>query len=268
MSNILMCAGVGQLNSRVAARWQQEGGQVVGLRMSAHSDALPFPQHSVNLAENHWPDAGARAVVVALSARERSIEAYRNAYVEPIKRLAESISNWEQLPEKVMVVSSSRVYGIDDGSLVDDEIIAETQDEYGQILLEMEAKVARLPVTSAVVRLSGIYGPGRDWMKRMALKACDDSIKKNYWTNRIHIDDASSAILFLLNQASLESSYIVSDCQPVPVVKMYNYFRQREGIELLDESIPENRGKKLFPSRLTELGFQWEYPDAYSGGYE
>lgn len=263
-----MCAGVGQLNRRVAAKWQQSGGQVVGLRKSAPSDSLPFPQQSIDLAENRWPDIGSRYVVVALSAQERSTKAYRNAYVEPIKRLEESILNWKQLPEKVIVVSSTRVYGVDDGSIIDDSSVAETQDEYGRILLEMESTVAQLPVDAAVVRLSGLYGPGRDWMKRMALKATEERVEKNHWTNRIHIDDASSAIVFLLKQPSLQDSYIISDCQPIPVVEMYNYFRQREGVGLLKVEVDSDRGKRLIPSRLTELGFQWHFPNAFSGGYE
>jgi nucleoside-diphosphate-sugar epimerase len=268
VSNLLMCAGVGQLNRRVARLWLAENGDVHGLRRSVADGALPFEQTQIDLAHQEWPDMDAKYIVVALSAIERSIEAYRSAYVEPIQLLMRSMLEWKTRPQKIIVVSSTRVYGADDAEIIDDGFNAETDDVYGQILLEMEKLVEELPAPSSVVRLSGIYAPGRDWLKRMALKATNESLAKNHWTNRIHIDDAARAIVFLLGKSEADSHFIVTDLKPVPVIDMYNYFRKRENVDLLTVNLPANRGKQLIPSRLEELGFEWNYPDAFSGGYE
>lgn len=264
----LLCAGVGSLNQRVAKLWlQQPSADVLGLRLSASDSRLGFKQISVNLSQSTWPDLGADVVVVALSARERTIEGYRLAYVEPIKRLSESLSTWSKLPKRIIVVSSSRVYGASDGEVIDDTLTPEPADEFGEQLRLMELLVADLPIESVVVRLSGIYGPGRDWLKRQALAATESSQTENNWTNRIHIDDAAQVILFLLQQQTVHSSYIASDNQPVPLLDIYNYFREREGLPHLDIELPVLGGKQLQPTRLKAAGFHWQYPTAFSGGY-
>lgn len=268
MAKKLLCAGVGQLNSRVAQQWLKLSGQVVGMRRSLADAELPFEQHQVNLAEERWPDVGADVIVVALSAQERTLDAYRAAYLAPIEQLAQSLTNWAKQPEKIVVVSSTRVFGVEDGSLITDAKIAETDDEFGQMLIAMEHEVQNLPVPSTVVRLSGIYGPGRDWLKRSALAANEEGIHKNNWTNRIHIDDAAAAIVFLLQLNTLEPSYIVSDLKPMPLLDMFAYFREREGQPALQVGMPAAGGKRLIPTHLQALGFTWQYPHAFAGGYD
>ena len=265
--SLLVCAGVGTLNSRIAGLWQANQGSVIGLRRGSADPALPFEQQSLDLGQAAWPDLGADVLVVALSARERTEAGYRAAYHLPLLRLAESMAGWRTLPAKVVVVSSTRVYGVDDGRRVDDDTPVDTPDLFGQILLSMEASVRQLPCPSTVVRLSGLYGPGRDWLKRMALAADPSQLTRNHWTNRIHLDDAAGAVMHLLAQESLADSYLISDLEPVPVLEMYNYFRQREGVPLLQPLPEAEGGKRLIPTRLQASGYQWRYPNAFSGGY-
>jgi nucleoside-diphosphate-sugar epimerase len=265
--SLLVCAGVGTLNSRIASLWQANQGTVIGLRRGSADPALPFEQQSLDLSQAAWPDLGADVLVVALSARERTEAGYRAAYQLPLLRLAESMAGWRTLPSQVVVVSSTRVYGIDDGRRVDDDTATESTDPFGQILLSMESSVRQLPCPSSVARLSGLYGPGRDWLKRMALVADPSRLTTNHWTNRIHLDDAAGAIVHLLAQEHLAESYLITDLEPVPVLEMYNYFRQREGVPLLQPIPPAQGGKRLIPTRLQASGYQWRYPNAFSGGY-
>jgi len=264
----LLCVGVGQLNRRVGNIALENQCDVVGIRRSSPDPALGFPQLSLNVSENEWPDVEAETIVVALSAGERSIEAYRNTYVNSINQLSVSLKNWKVLPKRIVVVSSSRVYGENKGEWINDDLPPQTADDYGKILLEMETLVKNLPVPTIIVRLSGIYAPGRDWLKRMALKS-DSSIElENSWTNRIHIDDAANAIWHVLNLNTPQPSYIVSDIKPVHKIEMYNYFRDQQGIVELKDRTELIAGKRLSPSRLLSEGFKWQYPDAFSGGYQ
>lgn len=263
----LLVAGVGDLNKRVALGWNQLGGFVEGARLSQADSSLGFKQHSLDLSVNLWPDTQAMTICVALSARERTIEAYRKAYVLPIQQLLKSIPHWQFPPERVIVVSSTRVYGESDGEEIDDNWLAQSNDEYGQILLEMEGLVGQLPCESTVVRLSGIYGPGRDWLKRMAVKASEEAPATNHWTNRIHIEDAAFAILHLANLNKVEKSYIVSDTAPTSWCDMLNYLRELMNLPSLTNCLEVKGGKKLIPSGLIKSGFKWKYPTAKSGGY-
>ena len=69
----------------------------------------------------------------------------------------------------------------------------------GRVLLEAERRLAPLQGGS-VLRLSGIYGPGRDAMLRRARAAAAPEAR---WSNRIHVDDAAAALSHLLDHAVL-----------------------------------------------------------------
>lgn len=264
----LALAGAGSLNRRIAQLWQQQHGPVEAMRLSEPDPGLGFPQVSVDLSCDPWPDLQAGCLVVALASRgERTLDNYRRAYVEPLRQLQESLADWSVTPDRIVVVSSSRVYGADDGRWIDDDTQAQTTDERGQILLQMESLAHQLPGSVSVARLSGIYGPGRDWLRRSALAAENESYDDR-WTNRIHIDDAAAAIVHLLQQEQPAPHYLVSDRQPQTLTAMYNYFRRPAGLRALNGEESPARGKRLQPTRLIDSGFEWRYPDAFSGGYQ
>lgn len=264
----LLCAGVGQLNQRLAKLWAANGGDLLGYRRSAPDASLGFHQRSVDLTTETWPDPSADIIVIAVSAQQRTLEHYRQTYTGTVQQLSRSLSEWTRRPSRVLVVSSTRVYGEGNGSRIDDAATAQTEDPYGQCLLEMEKVVHDLPCESAVVRLSGIYGPGRDWLYRQALKPENDELHNDKWTNRIHIDDAAAAILHIAQLPKLASTYLVSDQKPMKQSEIFQYFRQRAGAKKLTVLSENAVGKRLIPSRLQDSGFKWQYPDAFSGGYD
>lgn len=265
MSQVIL-AGVGDLNRRVARRLLEADHAVMGLRRSAEDHSLGFPQRSLDLSEQLWPDTGASSVIVALSAPERTSEGYYRGYVAPILWLKRSLEQRQQRPKRVIVVGSTRVYGVDDGrELTEDSPIAPA-DWAGERLAEMEAAVDALPVESCVARLSGIYGPGRDWLKRMAQMVSEKPPERNHWTNRIHIEDAAAALVHLLSLESLPSRMLVTDRQPTPLYEVLNYLRELEGLSTVVAPAVEG-GKRLLSDRLQQSGFDWRYPDYRSGGY-
>lgn len=267
MSRKLVLAGAGSLNRQVAAQWSPFG-SVEAMRLSEPDPSLGFSQVSVDLAEQRWPDLAGDCLVVALASRgERTVENYRRAYLQPIQQLQASLSQWRNAPDRIVVVSSSRVYGVDDGRWIDDDTSAASTDERARILLEMETQAHALPCPVSVVRLSGIYGPGRDWLKRRAL-AAEQGALQDSWTNRIHIEDAARAIVHILNLPDPEPHYIVSDQQPQTLSAMFNFFREAEGLAPLQGEPEPGSGKRLKPARLQASGFEWRYPTAFSGGYD
>lgn len=267
MTGRVVLAGVGDLNRRVAQRFLSRGHEVVGLRR--YPDAkLGFEQHGVDLATERWPDVSADWVVMALSAPERTAEGYRLGYVEPVRRLAESLAQWQRQPSRVIVVGSSRVYGFDDGRVLDEASPIEPADWAGEQLAAMEAAVDALPVPATVARLSGIYGPGRDWLRRMARSMEETPPKRNHWTNRIHVEDAASALAHLVLEAPYAERYLVTDREPAPLYDVLAYLREQEGLPAID-GVPEvGGGKRLLSDRLAATGFEWQYPNFRAGGYQ
>lgn len=263
----LVLAGIGDLNSRVAQRWQQGSDEVVAMRRSQPDLRLQIEQVQINLATQRWPDLQADYLVVALSAKTRSLIGYQEAYLEPIKKLKDALPSWQKVPEKIIVVSSSRVFSAQQGEDIDDTSPATSKDPFAQILIAMEQELNAIDTTTCIATLSGIYSRDRDWFKRLARNAVQEPPKSNHWTNRIHIDDAAAALVFLLNLDALPERVIVSDEQPLPLCQVLNYLRKQEGLPPL-ESVPTiSGGKKLMPRFLQASGFQWQYPSALSGGY-
>lgn len=268
MTAVHLLAGVGDLNRRVGRRLLERDQGVIGLRRRAAEPELGFEQRSIDLAQNDWPDVSAATVIVALSAGERTAAGYQRAYVEPIKRLAQSLERWQQPPQRVLVVSSSRVYGVDNGAVLDENSAPDPEGWAGETLLEMEQRLADLPVPTIVARLSGIYGPGRDWLRRQARQADNQPPARNHWTNRIHIEDAAAALVHLaLDVEQPEDCYLVSDRQSTPLFEVLNYLRELEGLPALTEVPPVGGGKQLRSDRLADSGFRWQYPDYRAGGY-
>ena len=268
MPSRFLLAGVGDLNRRVARRLLEQQHSVIGLRRSTPDPTLGFEQRSVDLSVESWPDCEAQVVIIALSAPQRNAQGYRRGYVLPVQQLGRSIQSWRQPPQRIIVVGSSRVYGISDGRELTEDSPIQPSEWGGDCLAEMEAAVDRLPGKTTVARLSGIYGPGRDWLRRMALKGDMTPPESNHWTNRIHIEDAAAALVHLATQPELASRYLVTDRQPAPVFDVLNYLRQAEGMDPL-QAVPEvSGGKRLLSDRLAGTGFQWQYPDYRSGGYD
>lgn len=74
-------------------------------------------------------------------------------------------------------------------------------------------KLAGVPV--AVLRLSGIYGPGRNAFVNLARGTARRIIKKDQVFNRIRVEDIGSATLFLA-QSGMDGIYNVTDDEPGP----------------------------------------------------
>ena len=104
-------------------------------------------------------------VVITLTPTEMSDEAYKLAYVDTLHAL---IHRWEQrlAPKLVLFVSSTSVYGQDDGSWVDEDSPTLPSSFPGRRLLEAEQVLAGSGLNSVIVRFAGIYGPGRDYLLR------------------------------------------------------------------------------------------------------
>jgi len=267
MARQFLLAGVGDLNSRVARRLLEQGGKVTGLRRSRPDPALGFEQRSIDLALEPWPDIGADTVIIALSAAQRDAQGYRRGYVMPVQQLARSIPEWRKAPERIIVVGSSRVYGVSDGRELTETSPIEPGDWGGEVLAEMEAVVDGLPGHASVARLSGIYGPGRDWLRRKALDAGSGPPQSNHWTNRIHIEDAAAALVHVAMLPDPQRRYLVTDRQPAPLCDVLNYLRQIDGHEPL-QGVPDVAGgKRLLSDRLAGTGFEWRYPHYRAGGY-
>lgn len=265
----ILIAGCGDLGLAVGSALAAEGHLVTGLRRSAPAlpNGIQAMQADVTrpetLADVHTlqPDV----FVYCVAADAQTDDSYRMHYVEGLRNVLAAL---EGAPlRRVFFVSSTRVYGDDDGRWLDETSPAVPADFGGLRLREAEALLASRPAT--VLRLSGIYGPGRTRLIELARQPGKWPAHNN-WTNRIHRDDAAAFITLLIRRTltgkHVDDCYLVTDDSPTPQHEVLQWLVQRLGLPAAAQDIAPTGGKRLRNARMLETGFALRYPD-YRAGY-
>ncbi|HEX4944838.1 MAG TPA: SDR family oxidoreductase [Usitatibacteraceae bacterium] len=214
----------------------------------------------------------AACVVYCVSADGFTPGSYRDAYVEGLARVIEAAS--AGCARRLVFVSSTGVFGQDDGSIVDEASPAEPQGFSGRTLLEGEALLAAAPFEATAIRFSGIYGPGRDRLIRMVRGRTPVPEKSRAAiTNRIHRDDCARALVHLVERPAVAPLYLGSDTSPTPMGEILDWIAARLGMDpppLDGDSAgsPQRGGnKRISSARLRGEGFEFLYP-TFREGFE
>ena len=168
-----------------------------------------------------------------------------------------------------MLVSSTAVYGESNGGLVNEETAPGPTGFNGKALLKMEHNASRCAANLVVVRISGIYGPGRERLISLAAKQGYEVQKfPEYFTNRIHRDDAAAALKHLLVIDKPEALYLASDDEPAAKYEVVDWLAKMQSCVSPKGLTCENgsHGKRVSNQRLRDSGFSLFYPD-YKTGY-
>ena len=264
----LLIAGCGDLGSRLAPRVIANGWHVTGLRrnpaglpdgIAAVAADLNDPA-SLDAVAGHWD-----AIVYQATPDQRDPEGYRRAYVAGLANLAEHVDC-----DRLVFVSSTAVYGQDSGEWVDEDSATEPAAFNGEILLEAEHSARAWPAAAAtVVRFSGIYGPGREYLIRMLREgraSCRETPPQ--WTNRIHADDCAGVLAHLLGLAEPPGLLCASDCRPAPRCEVLDWLAGQLSVDapVRDPNATAGSGKRVSSERLRATGYRFGYPD-YQTGY-
>jgi len=169
-------------------------------------------------------------------------------------------------------VSSSSVYGQSTGEWVDETSPVEPTGFSGQLMLQAEqvAHASGLPAT--VVRLTGIYGPGRERFVSQVREGYRVARQPPLYGNRIHADDAAGLLAFLLQAdlagQPLQPCYIGVDDAPAALDEVVDWLRERLGVTRWSDtqSVRRTGSKRCSNARARALGWAPQYP-SYREGY-
>jgi nucleoside-diphosphate-sugar epimerase len=257
---LLVVAGAGDVGGRLATLRVAAGDEVIALRRreAAASPGLRTLRADLATGEGlaRLPRQ-AEALVFCAAPDRRDEAAYRALYLDGLRRLLDACA-----APRVIFVSSSAVYREDAGEWVDEDTPADPPAFNGRVLLETEQVLARYEGGTAL-RLSGIYGPGREMMLR---KARAGEAGRPHWTNRIHVEDAASALSHLLDLPAPEACYLGSDDLPARESELLAWLRAREGLPSVAAVDGAATGRRLRNTRLRASGWAPRYPD-YRTGY-
>jgi len=270
----LLIAGCGFLGEAAAGFFCAQGWRVVGLTASAESAARLAGQPYAVLAADissakslttvREQQGGFDAVLHCASSGGGDASAYRKVYVEGMRALAQTFPG-----ARLLFTSSTSVYSQVDGELVDESSPAEPIRETGRQLLEAEALT--LQAQGNVLRLAGIYGPGRSVLLRKFVEgraALENGGSR--WINQIHRDDAVQAIFAIAQSGKPGATYNVVDDQPATQREVYEWIAQFLGRSIPPEGpadLNRKRGwtsKRVSNARLRALGWRPQYPSYWA----
>ncbi len=273
----ILIAGCGYVGAATAdlfhaAQWEVEG-WTHSAKSAARLGDKPYPIRAIDLTDAQAVQAAAGpfdVVIHCASSGGGGAESYRQVYLQGARHLVAAFPG-----SRLLYTSSTSVYAQTDGGWVDESSPTEPAHETGKILRETEEFV-----TSAgglVLRLAGIYGPGRSALLRKFLSGMarieGDGER---FLNQVHRDDIAAALQILASRpgdsGQEESIFNVADSEPMTQRACYEWLATKLGRSLPPgaPAAPEKRkrgasNKRVSNARLRALGWEPRYPNFPSG---
>jgi len=275
--------GCGYVGVELGRRLSSAGHDVVGVRRSTEGieriSAAGFEGVRADVTEagslEAVPDVD--AVVYSVSAGGRGAEPARRAYLEGQSTAAEAFGRRSSPPDRWIYTSSTGVYGDHGGDIVDEETPLEPESERGRILVEAESIATDLGIDGTVVRLGGLYGPGRYRIDRYL----EGPVTERH-VNLIHRDDAAGVVAYLLVEDLARGEVVLGvDDEParrpdlaawlarqcdVPVPATTSIERRLEGVDDEARRRRIRSDKRCSNAKIRGMGYEFEYP-TYREGY-
>jgi nucleoside-diphosphate-sugar epimerase len=273
----VLIAGCGYVGTELGRRLASDGRRVFGLRRDASQlppEIAPVKADLTQAATLEGLPEGITEVVYAASAGGRTDEAYAQAYVEGPANLLRALERRGEPVRRFLFTSSTAVYGQTDGSFVDEESVTEPESFTGRRVLEGERVVRSGPVSGVVLRLAGIYGPGRTRLIRNVWEGKARRPATPRYTNRIHRDDCAGALAHLLAIEPEHDLYLGVDREPAEVSTVVTWLAEQVGVPKPPPAEPEEedgslrRGrsnKRCRGERLRASGYELAYPTFRQG---
>ncbi len=274
--------GCGYVGSALGETLARGGHDVVGTTRSADRAAelqrLGIRHEIAEIADQQrlreiFADRDAVYLTVA---PRRHGEQYHETFLRGVRTLLAAARSTPV--RRIIYTSSTRVYGQDDGSWVDESSPTEPRDEPGLVLLEAERALlngagglatglapsaaprneapggsqpvnrdGERMVCATVVRLGGIYGPGRDSTRRILASAGTRREDGDRYINMIHLEDIVAALAALLDVRH-HGVLNLSDDEPALRCEYYDRVLSQAGLPPIcwvRGDGPVSRGKRI-----------------------
>ena len=282
----VLIVGCGYVGQRAAERWQAAGAEVHVVTRSASRAAMFQTQGYQPLVANILDPQSLPAlptvdtVLFAVGYDRNSSMPIEEVYAPG---LANVLAKLPSATGRVLYISSTGVYGPSGGGWVDEATAPQPQRAGGRASLAAEQVLATHPLgaRSVILRLAGIYGPGRiPYLAK--LRAGEPlAVPSAGWLNLIHVADAARVALAAsdwgTDQLADGGPEVFCVCDGHPVIRADYYRRVAELVGApapqfvppADDSPAAQRArseKRIRNRKLVEsLDFAWQYPSYQQG---
>lgn len=279
----ILIIGYGDIGQRVAQRWRRQGAAVFALGRQPKQKRNPIEAVTL-LAGNLDQRQDLKQIQLPTDDAIIYYFAPPPATGETDPRIDNFLDSIKKTPASIVYISTSGVYGDCHGAWVTEEQAPQPQALRSKRRLAAEKMLtewgSKHHVTTIILRVAGIYGPGRLPLER--LRRGDPILRSDQasFSNRIHADDlaniciAAAAIqsgLEIFNvcdgQPSSMSEYFLSVAEvfgiPAPEEIDWQQAQQQFSTEMLSY-LRESR--RLNIDKLKQhLNITFQYPDLRAG---
>ncbi len=216
--NKLFCFGAGFTGSHTCEYFQKQGWITEGTTR----DLNKIAKSKINLI-HYNPDSeiinlgksilNSNILLVSIAPGDQGDKVLASNYKEVSLALKKSV-------KRVIYLSTTAVYGDANGAVVDEGYALNPQSDRARKRIFAERQWTDLckkyGVRINILRLSGIYGVGRNQIRNLINGKAKRIIKKGHIFNRVHVGDIAR-IIYNLSISDIESDiFNVSDDMPAP----------------------------------------------------
>lgn len=280
MSAVLI-VGCGYVGERVACAEQGAGASVVAVVRSTESVAR-LAARGISCIRADLDDPASPAGLPAAGALLYYFAPPPSSGVSDT-RLGNFLAALTQSPTHVVLISTTGVYGDCQGEWVTEDRTPHPVVDRARRRLDAEQRLRAWgqahAVPVAILRVPGIYGPGRLPVKR--LQAGEPVLRESEspWSNRVHVDDLVRACL-AARAGRADGVYNISDGHPSTMTDYFNRVADAVGLPrppqitrdeaqaVLSDGMRSYlaESKRLDNRRMREeLGVEPLYPDLAQG---
>ena len=229
MTQQRLIVGCGYLGRRVADLWRDRGDHVTVLTRSVER-AAELRANGFHPVVGDVLDAASlsqlpqvETVLYAVGFDRSAGGDFRTVTVEGLRNFLHSPAGQSL---RMIAISSTSVYGQANGEQVEETSPTEPSRPNGAACLEAEQLLERMrnefdqqaghSLVTVILRLAGIYGPGR-LLRRKEQLARQEPLPgpAEAWLNLIHVDDAARAACAAAEHPQPSPLYLVADDAPV-----------------------------------------------------
>ena len=270
--------GCGYVGEEVARAWKQEGHALWATttrreRLGELAELVETPLifDSTDPSTNLDFTADLDGILVSFAPSKGSevdLGQYRKTFLGGLQRLVETLDRRPRnTPLQIVHLSSCGVYGNRHGALTNETAPISDIHPVNQVLLQAEEMMGSIrsdKIKVCVLRLGGIYGPGRD-IPSMLLSAAGGLVQRNgqnvpCW---IHRDDIVRGVCFAFDQGLDETYNLVNDTQ-LSGQELTDSLCERAGLPLAKWLTVDTSDRilnaRVSNEKLKRTGFSFNYP--------
>lgn len=272
--------GCGYLGRRVAQTWLRDSGKVFAVTRSAERatelerEGIAPIQADVTQPQSLSTLPAADTVLYAVGYDRRGGGSRQEVYADGLRAVLQALP---AAPQRILYTSSTGVYGPSEGRMVDETTPCRPAREGGIAILAAEDVLREHPLggRGVILRLAGLYGPGRIPRMTDLLAGRPMAVPQDAHLNLIHVDDAAAAVVAAETRAVPPAVYNIADGHPCLRRDFYRHLAalwNRPEPQFFDPSsdaAPSQRAgedKQVSNARmLGQLGVHLRYPSYREG---